>query len=69
MIILMSQNYVEIKMADANAKIFQGKFDFNSCVDTHRCARKRIYHECEVLILQSVPPVTVWHQSAEPRDA
>ena len=27
-----------------------GKFDFNSCVDTHRCVRKRIYHECEVLI-------------------
>ena len=47
----------------------QGKFDFNSCVETHRCARKRIYHESEVLILKSVPRVKVWHHLAEPCDA
>ena len=29
----------------------------------------RILHECEVLIEKSVPKVTVWHHSAEPRDA
>ena len=29
----------------------------------------RILHECEVLIEKSVPRVTVWHYSAEPRDA
>ena len=30
---------------------FQGKFNcFFSCVDAHRCARKGIYHESEVLI-------------------
>ena len=29
----------------------------------------RILHECEVLVEKSVPRVTVWHHSAEPRDA
>ena len=29
----------------------------------------RIFHECEVLIENSVPRVTVWHHEAEPRDA
>ena len=34
------------KFADANeCKIFQGKFDFYACVDAHRRARKRIYHD------------------------
>ena len=34
-------------------------FRLDSSVGTHRCARKRVYHECEVLILKSVPRVTV----------
>ena len=33
------------------------------------CARKRIYHECEVLIYNSVPQVTVWHHLADSGDA
>ena len=60
---------VEIKTADVKCEIFHGKFDLNSSVGIDRGARKRIYHECEVLIYKSVPRVTVWDHSAEPRDA
>ena len=63
-----SQNAGKIKMADVNAKYFKLNL-LNLNFGTHSCARKIIYHECEVLIFKSAPRVTVKYHSAVLRDA
>ena len=52
----MSQNDVVIKRDDVHAKHFKVNL-IDLSIGTHRYARKRIYHECEVLIYESVPRV------------
>ena len=50
-------------MADVNERriLKVNLYLLNSSVGTKKCARKRIYHQCELQIDKSVPRVTVWH--------
>ena len=47
---MTSQNDIEIKMAEANAKYFKVDLILINMLTPIDVQEKRIYHECEVLI-------------------
>ena len=59
---------VSIKMEDVNAGFLEVKLDLLTRWH-QKYARKRIKHAFVNRIDKSVPRFTVWHHSAEPRDA
>ena len=60
----------KFKMADVNTACFKEKCFYSLFKHRHQImCKKRIYHECEVPIDKSVPRATVYHPSAEARDA
>ena len=59
---------VLLKMADVNKGYFMVKLDLLKRWHP-KCARKRIQHAFVHRIDNSVPRITIWHHSVEPRHA